>query len=78
LSNVAAWKKATAQPKTKCADDGVKAAAAAWRRFVSCVEALPPDQAAPLWQTAQAAINCHAANVRYWGECVAKLFAALR
>jgi hypothetical protein len=23
----------------------------AWRRFVSCVEALPPDQAAPLWQT---------------------------
>ena len=26
----------------------------AWRRFVSCVEALPPDQAAPLWREAQA------------------------
>jgi hypothetical protein len=27
---------------------------AAWRRFVSCVSALPPDQAAPLWQAAHA------------------------
>jgi len=26
----------------------------AWRRFVSCMEALPPDQAAPLWREAQA------------------------
>jgi ABC-type protease/lipase transport system fused ATPase/permease subunit len=26
--------------------------AAAWRRFVTCVSALPPDQAAPLWQAA--------------------------
>jgi hypothetical protein len=25
-----------------------------WHRFVACVEALPPDQAAPLWQAAQA------------------------
>jgi hypothetical protein len=66
LSNVSAWRKAT-QNKPKCADDAVKAAAAAWRRFVSCVEALPPDQAAPFWQAAQAAIYCHAANVRYWG-----------
>jgi hypothetical protein len=32
----------------------VKAAAAAWRRFVSCVEKLPLDQAAPLWRDAQA------------------------
>jgi hypothetical protein len=33
---------------------GLKArCAAAWRRFVACVEALPPDQAAPLWQAAQ-------------------------
>jgi hypothetical protein len=29
-------------------------AATAWRRFVTCVEALPPDQAAPFWQAAQA------------------------
>jgi hypothetical protein len=25
----------------------------AWRRFVTSMEALPPDQAAPLWQAAQ-------------------------
>ena len=29
---------------------GVTADIAAWRRFVSCVEALPPDQAAPFWR----------------------------
>jgi DNA-directed RNA polymerase specialized sigma24 family protein len=58
LSNVAAWRKAT-QHKNKYADDTQRAAAIAWRRFVSCVEALPPDQAAPLWQAvhAQAAIQ---------------------
>jgi hypothetical protein len=27
---------------------------AAWRKFVACVEVLPADQAAPLWQTVQA------------------------
>jgi hypothetical protein len=27
-------------------------AAAAWRRFISCVRLLPPDQAMPLWQIA--------------------------
>ena len=31
------------------------------------MEALPPDQARPLWQAAQAAIYCHAANVRFRG-----------
>ena len=31
-------------------------ALAAWRRFVSCVELLPPDQAAPLWQVALAEV----------------------
>jgi hypothetical protein len=25
-----------------------------WRQFVSCVEALPPNEAMPLWQQAQA------------------------
>jgi hypothetical protein len=29
-------------------------AEAAWRRFVSCVEALPADQGAPLWHEVQA------------------------
>jgi hypothetical protein len=31
-------------------------AAAAWRRFVSCVQALPPDEAEPLWQAALAEV----------------------
>jgi hypothetical protein len=37
-------------------------AMAAWRRFVSCVELLPPDQAEPLWQAAlaEAAAMVHA------------------
>ena len=51
LSNVAAWRKATAQ--AKCADLH-RAAALAWRRFVSCATALPPNEAVPLWQAAQA------------------------
>jgi hypothetical protein len=34
--------------------DAVAKAQAAWSRFVSCVEALPPAQAAPLWRDAQA------------------------
>ena len=54
LSNVRRWRKATAQNKTKCPEDAAKAAAAAWRRFVACVEALPRDQAAPLWRAVQA------------------------
>jgi hypothetical protein len=32
--------------------DALLNAQAAWRWFVSCVEALRPDQAAPLWQAA--------------------------
>lgn len=53
LSNVRRWRAATAQPKTS-PEDALKAAAAAWRRFVACVEALPADQAQPLWRAAQA------------------------
>jgi hypothetical protein len=34
--------------------NSLKAAAHAWRHFFGLVETLPPDQAAPLWQTAQA------------------------
>jgi hypothetical protein len=36
----------------KCPQDLKREAAAAWRRFVTCVSALPPDQAAPHWQAA--------------------------
>jgi hypothetical protein len=49
LSNVAAWRKATAQAKST---DLHRAAALAWRRFVSCAKALPADEAALLWQAA--------------------------
>jgi len=38
----------------KCPQDLERDAMAAWRRFVSCVELLPPDQAAPLWEIALA------------------------
>jgi hypothetical protein len=49
LSNVRRWRTATKQNKTKASDDVAKAAAA-WRHFVALVEALPPDQARPLWR----------------------------
>ena len=51
LSNVRRWRAATT-PKVE--PDARKAAEAAWSRFVSCMQALPPDQAAPLWQAVQA------------------------
>jgi hypothetical protein len=51
LSNVAAWRKATAEAKST---DPYKAAVLAWRRFCACVTALPADEARPLWATAQA------------------------
>jgi hypothetical protein len=49
LSNVRRWRAATKQNKTKASDDVAKAAAA-WRRCVACLEALPPDQAQLLWR----------------------------
>ena len=52
LSNVRRWKAATAHGNGKCPQDLKRDAVAAWRRFVSCVEVLPPDQGAPLWQAA--------------------------
>jgi hypothetical protein len=45
LSNVRRWR---AQNKTKSADDVAKAAAAL-RRFLTLMEVLPADQAAPFW-----------------------------
>jgi len=43
-----------AQAQHTTEDDPIKAATDAWRRFVACVETLPPEQAAPLWQPVQA------------------------
>jgi len=34
-------------------------AAAAWRRFVACVEALPGDQALPLWNAVATEAAAH-------------------
>jgi hypothetical protein len=51
LSNVRRWRAAT-HTNGKCPEDLKREAAAAWRRFVSCVKLLPPDQAAALWQVA--------------------------
>jgi hypothetical protein len=53
LSNVRRWR-ATTSHNGKCPQDLKRDAVAAWKRFVSCVELLPPDQALPLWQAAQA------------------------
>ena len=39
------WRKA--RTNTSRTDDAAKAAAA-WRRFVACMELLPPDQAQPI------------------------------
>jgi hypothetical protein len=51
LSNVRRWRAATTH-NGKCPQDFKRDAVAAWRRFVSCVEMLPPDQALPLWHAA--------------------------
>jgi hypothetical protein len=48
--NVKRWRKTTRQGERQ--HDDVAVALAAWRRFVSCVRALPTEQAAPVWQAA--------------------------
>src|SRR5450759_3602226 len=70
LYNVRRWR---AKNKTE-SDDAAKAAAA-WRRFVACMEALPPDQAAPLWQAAQAqaAAVCNVGSPKASPTCPAHL-----
>jgi hypothetical protein len=39
-------------------------AAAAWRRFVSCVRLLPPDQAMMMWQAVSVEVEAVRANAR--------------
>ena len=60
-SNVRRWRAATTHGNGKCPEDLKREAAAAWRRFLSCVNLLPPDQAVPLWQIvlAEAAAVSH-------------------
>jgi len=59
LSNVRRWRAATAHGNGKCPADLKRDAVAAWRRFVACVQALPADQAMPLWQIALAEASNH-------------------
>jgi hypothetical protein len=56
LSNVRRWRASLNHGNGKCPQDFKRDAVAAWRRFVACVEMLPPDQAAPLWQAALAEV----------------------
>jgi hypothetical protein len=58
LSNVRRWRAATTH-NGKCPTDLRRDALAGWRRFVSCVEMLPPDQAGPLWQAVAAEVEAH-------------------
>jgi hypothetical protein len=53
LSNVRRWR-ASLNRNAKCRSDLKRDAMAAWRRFVSCVRTLPPDQAITLWQAVSA------------------------
>ena len=46
-SVVKRWQRETQHGNGKCPTDLKRDAVAAWRRFVSCVKALPADQAAP-------------------------------
>jgi hypothetical protein len=54
LSVTRRWKLSVAHGEAKTPQDLKRDAVAAWRKFVACVEALPADKVAPLWQVAQA------------------------
>ncbi len=56
LSNVAAWRKATAQAKST---DLHKAATAAWNRFTALARALPAAETQPLWRLIAAEAKIH-------------------
>jgi hypothetical protein len=56
LSVTRRWKASLNHGNGKCPQDLKRDAVAAWRRFVSCVELLPPDQAAPIWQAVSAEV----------------------
>jgi hypothetical protein len=53
LSNVRRWRAVTQHGNGKCPQDLKRDAVAAWKRFMSCIEALPQDQAEPLLQIAR-------------------------
>jgi hypothetical protein len=50
LSNVRRWRASLNHGNGKCPQDLKRDAA--WRRFICCIEALPPDEVALLWEMA--------------------------
>jgi hypothetical protein len=54
LSNIRRWRAATGQYEVQRSRDLKWDAQTAWRKFCACLQALPPDQAQPLWQAAHA------------------------
>jgi hypothetical protein len=58
LSVTRRWRQATQAP-TKCTNRTQRAARAAWKRFTACMNALPPSEARPLWETAQVEAVSH-------------------
>jgi hypothetical protein len=54
LSVTRRWRAATLHGGGKCPQDLKRDAVAAWRRFVNCVSAMPPQMAAPFWRDVQA------------------------
>jgi hypothetical protein len=51
LSNVRRWRQAT---QSKAKPDALMKAEKAWQHFLTCMKALPPEQAVPLWQDVEA------------------------
>jgi hypothetical protein len=58
LSNVRRWR-AAIQSNGKCPQDLKRDAMAAWRRFCTCVQALPGDQVQLLWPAVAAEAASH-------------------
>jgi hypothetical protein len=58
LSVTRRWKASLAHGNGKCPQDLKREAVAAWRRFLAYTKALPPEQAAPIWQMALAEVAC--------------------
>ena len=56
-ANVKRWRASLDRDNNKCPADLKREAMAAWGRFRACLEALPEDQAASVWQTAQVEIE---------------------
>jgi hypothetical protein len=58
-SVVYGWRRDTGQHHSRRSADLKWNAEYHWRRFISCVQSLPPDQALPLWQAAHAQAAAH-------------------